>query len=265
MPLTLRHGLLPGLLLLSAAAVAAPCLYSGEDAEARVINRSGEIYTPHPTALTALDCNRLRVVSGSVLVYVLGADGAVGQPKRVSNGVLVAAGAGGGPGGADTLGILKEIAVVLQGVSRTKNGSSRGAEGDYLVKALPSDKLAEPTTDVVIALGPVPDQNLRLFELKSNGKTSYRQAGPAQSLKLPAAVLKAGSKHSWHMEYSGTSYDGQFVVEPAAATAELKRTLAQELAGESDETYVRLHVAEGLARAGYTWDARELIAAAMAR
>jgi len=263
MPVQLRHGLLLGLLLLSSTAFAAPCLYSGEDAEARVINRSGEIYTPHPTALTALECNRLRVVSGSVLVYTLGANGSVGQPQRVSNGVLAAAGAG--PGGADTLGILKEIAVVLQGVSRTKNGSSRGAEGEYLVKALPGDKLAEPASDVVITLGPLPDQNLRLFELKSNGKSSYRQVGPAQSLKLPVAVLKAGSKHSWHMEYSGASYDGQFIVEPASVAVELKRTLAQELAGEPDETYVRLHVAEGLARAGYTWDARELIAAAIAR
>jgi hypothetical protein len=68
------------------AAQAQACLYRGDSADTRVANRSGEITTPFPEALSALDCRRLRVVTGAVTVYTLAQDRQVMAPRRVEVG-----------------------------------------------------------------------------------------------------------------------------------------------------------------------------------
>ncbi len=245
------------------AVAATPCLYRGMDADARVINRSGEISTPYPVSLSSNDCSRLRVANGSVVVYQISSENAQISSKQVSSGPLLPASVGAAPAGTDTVGILKQIVVVLEGVSRTKTGSSRGAEGDYLVASLPTEKLAEPSSDLMLELGPTPDLNLASFELYVGAKSVYRQSGPAQWVKLPQAALKAGAKLRWKLDYAGSKYEGFFVVEPASTLAALKQSLQHDAKSDSDELVTRLSLASDLSQAGYTWDARELIRVAL--
>jgi hypothetical protein len=240
------------------AAAATPCMYRGLDADARVINRSGEISTPFPVSMSSNDCRRLRVASGTVAVYVATAQGALGTPLQVSRGPLVPS-TDAGPVGASDIGILKQIVVVLEGVNRTKNGSSRGAEGDYLVASLPVGHLAEPAADLALELGPVPDLNFASFELLVGGKTVHRQSGPTQWIKLPLAILKPGASVRWKLDYSGSKYEGAFVVEPAATLDALKQSLAKDAPADADELVGKLRIAAGLNLQGYAWDARALI------
>ena len=245
------------------AAAATPCFYRGVDAEARVINRSGEISTPYPASLSSNDCSRLRVANGSVVVYRVSPENAQLNSKQVSSGPLLPASAGAAPAGTDTVGILKQIVVVLEGVNRTKTGSSRGAEGDYLVASLPTGRLAEPSSDLMLELGPTPDLNLASFELLSGAKSVYRQSGPAQWIKLPQAALKAGANLRWKLDYAGSKYEGVFSVEPANTLVALKQSLQKDAKPDSDELVTRLSLASELGQAGYGWDARELIRAAL--
>jgi hypothetical protein len=245
------------------AQAAASCMFRGADADARVINRSGEISTPYPMALSSNDCSRLRVANGTVTVYGTGSEGAQVSSRQVSRGPLLPASDAPAAAGTDTGAILKQIVVVLEGVSRTKTGSSRGAEGDYLVASLPTGKLAEPSTDLVLTLGPAPDANLASFELLVGGKPVYRQNGAAQTIKLPQAFLKAGTPVRWKLDYAGAKYEGQFTVEPAATLAALKQSLQKETPAGGDALVTKLSLAADLGQAGYAWDARELIRAAL--
>ncbi|RFO97882.1 hypothetical protein DIC66_03915 [Rhodoferax lacus] len=246
-----------------AAAAATPCLYRGLDADARVINRSGEISAPFPASLSSNDCSRLRVANGVVVVYGVGADGAQLTSRQVSRGPLLPASDGSSPATADTAGILKQIVVVLEGVSRTKTGSSRSAEGDYLAASLPSGRLAQPVADLSLQLGPSPDANLGSFEVLVGGKSVQRQNGPAQWIKFPLSVLKPGANVRWKLEYSGTKYEGTFAVEPAGTMEALKQRLQNDSQGDTDEIVTQLRVASGLSAEGYAWDARELIRTAL--
>ncbi len=243
------------------AMAAAPCMYRGADADTRVINRSGEISTPFPMSLSSPDCSRLRVANGAVTVYGVGADGGKLAARQVSRGPLLPA--SDAVAGTDTGAILKQIVVVLEGVSRTKTGSSRGAEGDYLVASLPTGKLAEPSSDLVLALGPVPDANLASFELLQGGKSVYRQNGPAQTIKLPQAVLKAGAQLRWKLDYAGSKFEGAFAVEPTSTLAALKQSLQKDTPADGDALVTQLSLAAELGNAGFAWDARELIRAAL--
>jgi hypothetical protein len=243
------------------ALAAAPCMYRGADADTRVINRSGEISTPFPMSLSSTDCSRLRMANGSVTVYGVGADGGKLAARQVSRGPLLPA--SDAVAGTDTGANLKQIVVVLEGVSRTKTGSSRGAEGDYLVASLPTGKLAEPSADLTLPLGPVPDANLASFELLQGAKSVYRQSGPAPSIKLPQAALKAGTQLRWKLDYASSKYEGAFTVEPASTLAALKQSLQKEVPADSDELVTKLSLAAELGNAGFAWDARELIRAAL--
>ena len=118
---------------LAAACATAPrtgqaqaCLYRGDSADTRVANRSGEITTPFPEGLSALDCRRLRVVTGAVTVYTLRQDRHAIAPRRVEAGagpLLPSAGSGDTDAPPE---LLKQIMVVLEGGQRLKTGSSRG-------------------------------------------------------------------------------------------------------------------------------------------
>lgn len=242
---------------------ATPCLYRGLDADTRVMNRSGEISTPFPVSLSSNDCRRLRVASGTVAVYVVSSESALVTSQQVSRGPLVPSSDGMLSGSADSAGILKQIVVVLEGVNRTKNGSSRGAEGDYLVASLPTGRLAKPVSDLGVELGPTPDLNFSSFELLNSGKSVHRQSGPLQVIKLPAAVLKSGASLRWKLDYSGRKYEGSFTVEPASTLALLKQSLLQDAQGDADVLVAKLRVASGLSMEGYFWDARELIREAL--
>jgi hypothetical protein len=244
---------------------ATPCAYRGLDADARVMNRSGEISTPFPIALSAHDCRRLRVATGTVDVFVAGPQNAIAK-REVSRGSLVLPSEGASASdNAGAANILKQMVVVLEGVHRIKNGSSRGAEGDYLVANLPVGRLAQPVADLTIALGPTPDANFGSFELFSNGRLVHRQSGPTQIITLPVALLKPGANLQWKLVYSGSKFEGALLVEPAAMLAELQQSLLQEGSGspESDALVDKLRVASRLSEQGYFWDARALIRAAL--
>ena len=244
-------------------AASAPCLYRGLDADTRVINRSGEISAPYPVSLTSNDCSRLRVANGTVVVYEVSPEGVQLTAKPVSSGPLLPAMEGSSAARTDTVGIFKQIVVVLEGVSRTKTGSSRSAEGDYLAASLPIGRLAQPASDLSLQLGPVADTNLGSFELFVGGKSAQRQNGPSQLIKLPQHLLKAGTQLRWKLEYSGSKYEGGFTVEPANTLAELKQRVSRENPDDSDEIAKKLRLAFAMSAEGYSWDARELIRSAL--
>jgi hypothetical protein len=156
-----------------------------------------------------------------------------------------------------------QIKAVLEGINRTKSGSSRGAEGDYLVSILPTGLLAQPKADLVIELGPVPDKNLGSFALLSKGKVVHRQSGPLQAIKLPAEFMVPGAQLAWKLDYSGSKHEGSFRVEPASTLVTLQQTLLKDAQGDPDEFVVKLRIASGLSKEGYFWDARELIRVAL--
>lgn len=245
------------------SAGATPCLYRGLDADTRVMNRSGEISTPFPLSLSSHDCRRLRVASGTVAVYLEESQNVLAT-RQVSRGPLVPPSEGATDAvTADSLSILKQVKVVLEGVTRIKNGSSRGAEGDYLGASLPVGRLAQPVTDLHIELGPKPDLNFGSFELFSNGRSLHRQSGPTQLIKLPATVLKPGPQFSWKLQYSGEKYEGSFLVESASTLAALQQSMQKDGATDLDELADKLRVASGLSKEGYFWDARALLRAAL--
>jgi hypothetical protein len=242
---------------------ATPCIYQGLDADTRVINRSGEITSPFPDSLSAHDCQRLKVATGTVRVYAENADGKVLPARQVNNGPLVALATDAAAFNPQVLGILQQFIVVLEATNRAKNGSSRGTEGDSLVNALPAGRLAQPLSDLIITLGPIADINLVFFELSNNGKVVHRQSGASRFIKLPAAQLKAGAKISWRLEYTGSKYAGTFTVEPTSDLDSLQQALIKETEGEADAFLVKLRVAAGLNKERYLWDARELIRSAL--
>lgn len=252
------------LLLMTFQSHATPCLYLGANADTRVINRSGEISTPFPTALSAHDCRRLRVVTESVRVYVVEKEGAAPTVTQVAKGQLVPAADMAAPIGSDTLGILRQIGVVLEGINRTKTGSSRGGEEEYVVASLPSGKLLEPSVDLILELGPTPDRNLTSFELLQGAKVVYRQVGHAKALRLPALALQSGNQMRWRLDYAGKKYEAQFLVEPIQRMATIKQSLlAEQPASPSDPIAESLRFASALALEGYGWDSRELIRTAL--
>lgn len=257
--------LLGCLALLTSPVWATPCMYLGADADTRVINRSGEISTPYPTAIAANDCTRLRVATGSVKVYVLNARVSGSSVNQVTRGPLLPANVADAPVGADSAGILKQIMLVLEGVDRVKAGSSRGGEADYLLASLPTGKLAEPAQDLVLELSPVTDQNLTTFELLLNGKSQYRQSGPAKVLRLPVAALKPGNTLNWKLDYAGKKYQGNFTVEPKASMETLVQSVPAPQGTANDTLAQALQTAGLLAQEGYGWDAREVIRRALAQ
>ncbi|RCW70404.1 hypothetical protein [Pseudorhodoferax soli] len=261
-----RPAALLALLVAPTLATATACIYRGSDASARVINRSGEISTPFPDALSAADCRRLRVASGSVVVHVLSADRSAITSRVVGadGGSLAAASsAGSGVNPGESAGLFRQVAVVLEGLQRVKTGSSRSGEGDFLLAALPSHKLAAPADDLRIVLGPAPDANLASFELLVDGKLVHRQRGASQEIRLPAASLKPGAQASWRLSYAGQQHEGRFSIEPPGALADLQTRLAQESAAGADAMTTRLQLAAGLQQEGFEWDARELLKASL--
>lgn len=240
---------------------ATPCLYLGTDADTRVINRSGEITTPYPTALAANDCARLRVATGNVKVYMV-KDGVGGlNGVHVSRGQLVHEGTV--PVGADMGGILKQIVLVLEGVNRTRTGSSRSAEVEYLISSLPNGKVSEPANDLVLELSPAADQSLEAFELFVDGKSVFRQTGPAKTLRLPHSAMKPGSTVRWKLDYSGRRHGGQFTVEAQSRIQGFLDSAQATKDVGKDSIAQALRVATVLVQEGYEWDAREMIRRAL--
>ncbi|MCV2353685.1 hypothetical protein LNV09_05855 [Paucibacter sp. B2R-40] len=250
-------------LSLPALASASACLYKGADATARVINRSGEITTPFPEPLSSPDCRRLRVATGEVAVYALAGTQTSPEMRRVSSGALIV-GAGNAPteaGGVPQL--MQQIKSVLDGGQRLRSGSSRGANEDYILTAIPSGRLAEPQADLLVPLGQAADADLASFELSLNGKVVHRQQGPAQELRLPAAQLKRGNTLQWALNYAGQRHQGQIVVEDPALLAQRKQDLLQLSQGEPDPLLRQLRLAAALVDEGQVWAAREIIRASL--
>ena len=255
---------LSGACTLATYSNATPCLYKGANADTRVINRSGEITTPFPTPLSANDCRRLRVVTESVTVWVVNSGISASSSSQITKGQLVPSSELADPIGSDTFGIIKQIGLVLAGINRTKTGSSRGGEEDFLVASLPTGKLMEPLADLLLELGPVPDRNLAGFELIRGGKVQHRQTGPAQAIKLPQSTLKAGNQMRWKLDYAGKKYEGQFTVEPADRSTAIKQAVQVGSDSTIDPISDALRFASALALEGFGWDSREVIRVVLA-
>ena len=250
------------MLLASSTVHAAACLFRGEDASARVINSSGVPFTPFPDPLSDPGCERLRVVSGVVNVYVLDEARNQMQATRLTRGPLVPGGhASVGTAGAD---IFAAIQIVLQGGERTLKGSSR-SDTDYIQTAMPSGRMAEPTRDLRIPVAPTPDENLKAVELTVGGKLVYRQAIPASEIVLPAAHLTRGSTVAWRVVYGPSSLTGDVEVVDPARLAELRGAAAQRSADEIDPVVRNLRIAASLAAERYLWDARQVVKTALQR
>lgn len=256
---------------LAAACATAPltvqaqaCLYRGDSADTRVANRSGEITTPFPDGLSALDCRRLRVVTGAVTVYTLSQDRHAITPRRVEAGTgpLLP-----NPGNNDADAppeLLKQIMVVLEGGQRLKTGSSRGGVDNYLLAALPTGLLAQPDRDLVIPLDRQPDAQLGSLELLVDGKPALLHRGAASELRLPAKALLPGAVAVWKLVYAGRQYEGKFQVQPADRLHALVTQLEQDGAA-LDPTLRQLRTAAALVQAGYAWDARDWLRQALLR
>jgi hypothetical protein len=183
--------------------------------------------------------------------------------RRVSSGALIV-GAGNAPteaGGVPQL--MQQIKSVLDGGQRLRSGSSRGANEDYILTAIPSGRLAEPQADLLVPLGQAADADLASFELSLNGKVVHRQQGPAQELRLPAAQLKRGNTLQWALNYAGQRHQGQIVVEDPALLAQRKQDLLQLSQGEPDPLLRQLRLAAALVDEGQVWAAREIIRASL--
>ncbi len=252
------------LALSSLGAQAAACLYRGTDDSARVTARSGQIVTPFPDALSSADCELLRVAVGKVSVYVLGADRSAIDMRQVGvgGGALVPRPQGVEPGAAGPwdFRLLKEISLVLAGGQRSTAGSSRGGDGDDVLAALPVGKLSRPETDLVVPLGPVPDANLASFEVLVDGRSGYRQIGPARDIRLPAAVLLPGAKITWRLGYAGRQSEGRLTVVSPEQLAVLEESLTRESDAGTDPVVTLKRALDNVKPAeGFAWDARTLI------
>lgn len=250
------------LLSLPGLAAASACMYKGTDATARVINRSGEITSPFPEPLSAPDCRRLRVATGEVSVYLQ--TGPQAEVRRVSGGALIVGSGNAQVNAGGVPQLMQHITSVLDGGQRLRSGSSRGANEDSILSAIPSGRLAEPSADLLLPLGPVPDAELAGFELSLKGKTVYRQQGPAQQLRLPAAHLQRGTSVQWTLNYAGQRHQGLIEVEDPNLLAQRKQLLLQQSQDETDPLLRQLRLAAALLDEGQVWAAREIIRGSLA-
>lgn len=246
----------------SQTAQAAACLYRGTDASARVVNASGVMFTPFPGSLSDRACERLRVVSGEVTVYALSSARGELRSTRLTRGPLVSGAAGGSD--PEVTGFFAVIQAVLEGGQRMVKGSSR-TDQDYIQAAMPSGRLAEPSADLRIPLSPAVDPNLKAVELSVGGKVIYRQTTPAAEIVLPAAQLTKGRTVAWRVLYGPSTLSGQVeVVERARLTA-LRDSVMERSAGERDPLLSQLRVAAALTAEGFSWDAQQVLGAALTR
>lgn len=253
---------LVSLLAASTTAHAAACLYRGEDASARVINASGVSFTPFPESLSDLGCERLRVVSGAINVYVLDASRNEMRSTRLTRGPLVPGGKG--DTAPDGGGIFLAIKTVLEGGQRMLKGSSR-SDVDYIQAAMPAGRLAEPTADLRIPLAPTADLNLKAVELSVGGKSVYRQTTPAPEIVLPASQLVKGSVVTWRVVYGPTTMTGQVEVVDRARLTVLRDAAALNATDEGDAVLRQLRLAASLAAEGFGWDAQQAVKEALPR
>lgn len=248
---------------LGGPANAVECVFQGTGADVRVSTRGGGLLTPFPKAQTHHGCEQLRVEIGEVDVYYRPtADGPI-QRRRVSAGTLIPR--DGAAQAGSMVATVREFLLVLQGGERAVTGSSRGEGEDYVSGALPAGLLAQPAADLVVPLGTAADPHLKSFVLRAAGRELHRQTGAQRQLVLPAAVLRAGTTVAWELEYGSERFTGEFSVEPAPALEALRARHEQAQAAEPDATLRALRVATALAQAGWRWDARALMAQALAR
>ena len=236
-----------------------PACTAGWMRRSRVINRSGEISTPFPVSMSSNDCRPpacglrhrggVRTQPGRRAAHAASRSAAARccLPRRAQ------------PGGHRYGGILKQIVVVLEGVNRTKNGSSRGAEGDYLAASLPTGQLARAGSRSGLAAGPGAGPNLGSFELLVGGKIgapperalAVDQVAPGRAQTGRQRALEAGLfRHQIRRR----------VRRGAGGTLDaLKQRLGNDDPADADELVGKLRVAAALIAEGYAWDARALI------
>jgi hypothetical protein len=234
---------------------AAQCMFRGTTSDARVVG-NGAQFTPHPAPILRQDCERLRVVVGTVQVFSETPDGRI-VPRRVNAASpllerLLADARSTGAGG-----VWRELDIVLRADEARRGGSSRGAGlVDYPAGALPTGLLMEPDMDLRLPLPATVDDRLQSFALVIDGRLQHEQRGPAAELVLPAALLKAGRRVQWTLRYADVETTGELLVTTAQAVAEAFRDEPG-----ADPTALPLRQAQALMAAGYGWDARSRLAA----
>lgn len=236
------------------------CLFQGLNSEARVISRSGIVYTPFPKTLHSDECHKLRVASGQVHVFSLITESdSVNVTKTVAltNSPLLTEKQL-SPTSAQGQILLDMASSALQGGQRLRTGSSRGA-GDDMNHLLPRGILAQPAEDLIVEMNEN-DAKASSFEWRLNGKMISKSAIQGQQIRLAAQRLTPGSKVNWKLTHQGVAYEGHFNIESANQLATLKQALISQNADEPDPQLAALRTAFAMMEKGYVWDAKNWLA-----
>jgi hypothetical protein len=249
----------------STSVSAQSCLFQGLNSEARVINRSGIVYTPFPNTLQSDECHKLRVASGQVQVFTLVHEkDSVNVTKTVAlaNAPLLTDKQFQQSSSQEKI-LLDLASSALQGGQRLRTGSSRGA-GDDMNHLLPRGILAQPTEDLIVEMNEN-DANVSMIEWHLNGNLVSRSAVQRQQIRLPFQRLTPGSTVDWKLTHQNVVYQGHFKIEPADQMTALMQSLIAQNAHESDQKLATLRIAFALIEKGYIWDAKNWLTQSFAR
>lgn len=267
MPLTRKYrpNLMPTLwavLLtsLSTSALAQSCLYQGVQADARVISRSGVMYTPFPNALQSDECDKLRVATGQVQVFTLLQDSGGTSVRKtiVAPNTSLLSEKQFTPTDSKERTLLGQIGAILQGGQRLRTGSSRSTN-DAMAWFLPSGSVAQPLEDLVFDMNEN-DASVSTFEWRLNGKLISRSPVQRQQIRLPVQQLAPGSVVAWKLTHQNVTYEGTFTVVPADRIDSFRQALLDQQASETDQKLAALRVATSMMEKGYVWDAKKWLA-----
>jgi hypothetical protein len=258
-------GFLSCLAWLAAAspAIGAPCFFQGEDAATRVVSRSGEMLVPFPGVMSSTDCVKLRVMSGGVWVYQTTGNGGKIEKTRVTSGSLVRNSSANASDDDGILAVIRELKIVAEGVQRTATGSSRGADEEYFLAAMPTGKVLANAEDLVVQAGLVSSSIANLMITSSKGYVTRFSKVPRE-VRIPAIALKPDTRFVWHADSQGKTIGGAFdVVAPDIAEQQL-RDIEERLGSETDPALKALRKSQLLSEAGYRMEMRKVLASLIA-
>lgn len=244
--------------LAAGPAIGAPCFFQGADASARVVSRAGETFSPYPEVLSATDCTKLRVMAGTVWVYQTDAKSGKIEKTQVTTGSLVRSSSPNAEAsGID--GVVRELKLVAEGLQRTKVGSSRSAENEYLLGILPTGKVVVTPSDLVIAVGSGGSALSSLVITSTKGYKARFSKIP-QEIRIPRAALVAGARFTWRVDYQGATVERSFDVVGSDTADEELQAIERALPAEADPLLSALRKSQLLVEQGYRLEARKTLA-----